>query len=93
MPLDRMQPYLREFWRSYRGVADLDELAARTRLQRSLRFAAVRLIQAAVEELQAGARLTSTHILLLQLSANLLARPAVSLPGVFGCSIEEALVA
>jgi hypothetical protein len=93
LPLAYMQPYLGKVWRAYRSVATLDQFAARALLQRALRFAAVRLIQTAVEELQAGARLTSTHILLLQLSANLLAHPVASLPGVFGCSIEEALVA
>jgi hypothetical protein len=93
LPLECMQPFLRQFWRVYLGTRALDVVTASALLQRSIRLSAVRLIQTAIEELQAGAELSGAHILLLQLSANLLAQPVASLPQVLGCSLEEALAA
>ena len=74
-PLRRMQPALKSFWNAYtRHSAQPASELSRT-LRRSTRFAAVRLLVAALEEAQTTAELRGHPIYTMQLSANILRRP------------------
>ncbi|MEV4365303.1 aminoglycoside phosphotransferase family protein [Nonomuraea sp. NPDC049625] len=77
-PLDAMQPAIRAFWRSYekeyeRGTGRKIEPAF---LRRAAAFAGGRLIQMAFEHTQEAPQMTSQAICLLQLSLNVMERPA-----------------
>jgi aminoglycoside phosphotransferase (APT) family kinase protein len=73
-PLDRMQPAIRQFWRSY--VAASGEHAKDRPLVRAVRFAGVRLLQAAVERADRASDLRAHTVALMQLGFNVLQRPA-----------------
>ena len=75
LPLRRMRPALRAFWDAYalhRGTSGA-ELSGT--LRRATRFAAVRLLTAALEEAQTLAELRASVLYLLPLSHNVLRRP------------------
>jgi aminoglycoside phosphotransferase (APT) family kinase protein len=74
-PLDRMKPAISSCWEAYVSAAGLNSLQARERLVLAVRYAAARLVQTALESMQNSSRLTSSAVLLLQLSANILQRP------------------
>jgi aminoglycoside phosphotransferase (APT) family kinase protein len=69
VPLARMRPSLRSFWTAY------VEAGGAAPQQRAVRFAAVRLIQAAVEQTQDSSELRARMVLALQFAANLFRRP------------------
>jgi aminoglycoside phosphotransferase (APT) family kinase protein len=71
LPLRRMRPALRAFWTAYALRAG----ETPTRLRRSMRFAALRLLASALEEAQAVDELPSSVLRLLPLGRNILARP------------------
>ena len=75
MPLNRMRPAIRAFWEGYVthrscGTADMGPV-----LQRSVRFAAVRLLTASIEEAQTLGELEPGVLHLVPVSRNLLTRP------------------
>jgi aminoglycoside phosphotransferase (APT) family kinase protein len=75
LPLRRMRPAMQAFWDAYcvqRGTP-APELGAT--LRRSTRFAAVRLLTAALEEAQTFAELRARALHLLTLAENMLRRP------------------
>jgi aminoglycoside phosphotransferase (APT) family kinase protein len=86
IPLRRMRPAVRAFWEAYarHSGAGAAELAAR--IHRVMRFAAVRLLTAALEEAQARTELPPTALSLLPLVRNILEQPrrAALLLGVDG---------
>ena len=72
-PLEAMHPALRACWAAYvRALGEPDETA---RLIRTVRYAAVRLIQTALEAAQMTDQLTGPLVLHVQLAANMLTRP------------------
>jgi hypothetical protein len=73
-PLDRMQPAIREFWRAY--VTASGEHAKHRPLVRAVRFAGVRLLQAAVERADRASELRARTVAVMQLGLNVLQRPA-----------------
>jgi len=76
-PLERMQPAIQQLWNSYlrnRNI-DMDEPRAKDLLARSTMFCAVRLLQTAYEQLQSSHKMAANSVYLMQLSANILARP------------------
>jgi Ser/Thr protein kinase RdoA (MazF antagonist) len=78
-PLQRMQPAVRAFWSSYALASP-----RRPTLRHVIELAAVRLLQAAVEQAQGMATPSAHQVTLLQLADNLLRHPehaAVSLLG------------
>ena len=89
LPLRRMRPAVRAFWTAYahhhRGTAG--ELHAT--LHRSSRFAAVRLLTAALEEAQALGELRWSGLHLLGLGQNILRRPAEA-ADLLGLGVAEA---
>lgn len=70
IPLDRMIPSIQAFWHAYAGTAGLDDEAAT--LERSVRYAAARMLQTAFERLVMAPAMTPNVVLLVQMSANLL---------------------
>jgi hypothetical protein len=83
-PLDTMQPALRAFWLAYSERMEIPSSDLAEWLERATSYAGVRLVQSAFEQLQLESRLTATSVFLVQLGANVVARPleaAVQLVG------------
>lgn len=78
VPLERLRPSLAAFWTAY-GEAG----GARSR-RRAVRFAAVRLLGAAVEQARDSSELRPRTVIVLQLAANLLERPDEAADRVLG---------
>ena len=74
-PLESMQPALGAFWRAYWNGAGVDSGRAAF-LDRSVKYAAVRMIQTVYEHMYQSAQLTRSTLALLQVSLNMLNRPA-----------------
>jgi len=89
-PLSALQPAVRAFWRAYRYSAGLTPGEAESTLRRAVRFAGARLIQSAYELGQASHALPRASVLLLQISANLLAQPELGQVQLFGLYHEAA---
>jgi len=84
-PLESMHPAITAFWNAYAKTMGLRETASAERLLRSVRFAAVRLLQKVYESHYHSTQLTGNAVCLLQLGLNILRRPqeaAVQLLGV-----------
>jgi len=75
VPLNSVRNATRALWFSYRAEARLDGGSATEILLRAVRFSAARLIQSAYERLYRMDHLAGPSVLLLQMSANLLAEP------------------
>jgi aminoglycoside phosphotransferase (APT) family kinase protein len=75
LPLPRMQPAIRSFWRCYASELALDAPARGDRLIRAVRYAGARLVQHAFEEVQHSTRVNAIAVYLLQLAQNVLQRP------------------
>ena len=72
------------FWAEYVEARALERRAAFEGLQRSIAYAAARLIQLAFEQLKHHSTLTMHALSHVQLAANLLARPVAAAVHVFG---------
>ena len=75
LPLRCLRPSLRAFWDGYsrrRGTSSRDLQAT---LRRAMRFAALRLVAAALEEVQACAELPSSALYVLPFSQQMMQRP------------------
>jgi hypothetical protein len=74
-PLTRMQPLLRSFWSAYANA--IQDEAAKTDdwLLGAVEWAAVRLLQTALEASQFATQMTGSVVLHVQLSKNMLGRP------------------
>jgi Ser/Thr protein kinase RdoA (MazF antagonist) len=82
-PLERMQPAMRGCWDAYAkscGAAD--------ELERTVRYAAARLVQTAFEAAQMSDQLTSGLVLHLQLALNMLRRPREAAIHVLGLRVR-----
>jgi hypothetical protein len=75
VPLAALRSALRALWSGYRAGAGLDEDEASDLLARAVAFSAARLVQSAFELLDRADRLAGPAVVLLQISANLLAQP------------------
>lgn len=74
-PLKKLQPSVRAFWESYRRQVKLDPAQSGNKLLRAVKYAGLKLIQAAYEGMQLHTKPTAQVIYLLQLSLNILKRP------------------
>jgi hypothetical protein len=77
-PLERMHAAMRACWAAYadeRGIQGDERMRA---CLRSVRYAAARLLQTALEAAQMSTEMTGTLVLHLQLAANILNRPEVA---------------
>ena len=75
LPLRRMRPALGAFWDAYVRHRGADRAELTRTLRRATRFAAVRLLTAALEEAQMLTELRASVLHLLPLSRNILRRP------------------
>lgn len=87
--LERMQPAIRAFWRTYVRRMQHEPAVANGLLVRTARFAAVRLLQIAVERAQISPEITSTVIGELQLSLNILRQPLAAIVHLFGIRLLD----
>jgi Ser/Thr protein kinase RdoA (MazF antagonist) len=83
-PLSTLQGAMRAFWAGYRAEADLSADEASVLLSRSVEFSGARLIQSAYEMAYGAHVLPATSVLLLQISANLLADPGLAQVQLYG---------
>jgi Phosphotransferase enzyme family len=84
LPLRRMRPALRGFWGAYTEHSPCTASDLRRRLRRGIRFAAVRLLMAALEEAHNAYELRARVLYLVPLSRNILHRPDVASADLLG---------
>jgi len=92
-PLERMQPAIRTFWPTYSRKMGLDAATSEAWLLRSVRYAAAWLIQAAYEQDRSTTQLSGNTLSLLQLSLNILRRPAEAASSLLGIPVERSWAA
>jgi aminoglycoside phosphotransferase (APT) family kinase protein len=83
-PLPTVRPAAQALWAAYADGAGLDGPEARRFLRRSMRFAAVRLLQTAYEMSQHSVRLNAGVVVLVQAAANILGRPRAAAGDLLG---------
>jgi thiamine kinase-like enzyme len=74
-PIDRMQPAIRAFWSSYLDRRELAPASRRDALERSVQYAAARLVQVAIEQAQMSPQPSAVAVICLQLALNILRQP------------------
>ncbi|MBV9928773.1 MAG: phosphotransferase [Acidobacteria bacterium] len=74
-PVEQMHPALRAFWKTYTETRGLNAAEARESLERSVSYAAARMIQTAYEYMFQSPQITTSALYLLQLSLNILKNP------------------
>ncbi|MBV8772806.1 MAG: phosphotransferase [Deltaproteobacteria bacterium] len=74
-PLEKIQPAILAFWKSYSRAMHLDLATSQRRLLLAVRYAAARMLQTAFENLQRATRVTRDILHLVQVSSNILDRP------------------
>jgi len=74
-PLEKMQPALRSFWRSYVARMQLDLMAAEQQLVLAIKYGAARLAQTAYEQMHSSPQLLGNAVCSLQVSLNILKNP------------------
>jgi hypothetical protein len=90
IPLTRLQPALRAFWRSYRLARGLTGNAAAAFLLSATRYGAVRLIQRVHEQTREATDLLANAICQLQLSWNILREPELACVHLLGLELIPA---
>jgi aminoglycoside phosphotransferase (APT) family kinase protein len=75
LPLRRMRPALRAFWDAYTQHSPATAIELSRSLRRAIRFAAMRLLMAALEEAQTLDEPSTRVLYLVPLSQNILRRP------------------
>jgi hypothetical protein len=74
-PIEKMQPAIRAFWKTYVETRGLSHEEARDALERSVSYGAARMIQTAYEYMFHAPQITTSALYLLQLSLNILRSP------------------
>ena len=74
-PVERMQPAIQSFWRTYARCREISGQQVHDLLRRTVLYTGARVIQTAFEMLQAAPAANSGTVLLLQFSMNVLANP------------------
>jgi hypothetical protein len=90
-PLSVLQPAIRALWRGYRSAVRLTQAEANILIRRATSFSAARIIQSAYELAQNSRDLPVGSVLLLQISANLLADPETGQVQLYGLFQEVGL--
>lgn len=75
-PIERMQPTMQAFWKSYSEEMRLEPAAAREVLARSVLYCGARTVQTAYEYMQMSQQLSAPTLYMLQASMNILTQPA-----------------
>ena len=86
--LERMQPAMRAFLKTYVKCMQHEPAVANDLLVRTARFGAVRLLQIAVERAQISSEITSSIVGNVQLSLNILQRPIEAIVHLFGIRLS-----
>jgi hypothetical protein len=84
LPMGKLQPSLQAFWLAYSASLGLDAKAARTLLERSMRYTGARMIQTAYEYLQLQQQMTPITPMVLQACLNILAEPKEAIVELLG---------
>jgi thiamine kinase-like enzyme len=87
-PIERMQPTIREFWRSYSEEMHLEPETAREVLERSVLFCGARTVQTAYECMQMSPQLNDAALYMLQASMNILMQPEEATRELLGITIQ-----
>ena len=87
-PLAQLQPAIRGFWEGYASGMSYDAQLSRTMLMRSARFGAARMIQSAYEMMHHWQQMPPVGVAMLQVSLNILKRPADAVRNLLGFSDE-----
>ena len=74
-PIEKMQPAVRAFWKTYVETRGLSDAEARAALELSVSYGAARMIQTAYEYMFYSPQITTNALYLLQLSLNILKSP------------------
>jgi Ser/Thr protein kinase RdoA (MazF antagonist) len=85
-PLEVLWGAIHAFWEGYQRAAELNPAAAACLMRRSVLFSAARLIQAAYELSAQEEQIPAQAVILMQLSANILAEPALGQALLYGIS-------
>jgi len=80
-PVEKMQPAIRAFWKTYTETRGLNADEAREALERSVSYGAARMIQTAYEYMFYSPQITASALYLLQLSLNILKSPREATAG------------
>jgi hypothetical protein len=75
-PIEPMRPVMRAFWEAYAAVRGFADAERERALERSMRFAAARLLWTAAEQRVHAAQLDLPAMALLEVSLNILKSPA-----------------
>lgn len=89
-PFSVMRPAIAALWRNYCQVQGLTPGPSRSLLERTVRFSAARVIQAACEMAAYFPIMPPPAVLLLQIGVNLLADPEIGQRKFYGLGAEEA---
>lgn len=87
-PLEKMQPAIQAFWKSYITTIEMDEQTdhalIQERLERSMKYGAARMLQTAYEYMAYSPQLTANILYLLQVSLNILQSPQEAISELLG---------
>ena len=89
LPLSRLRPAMQSFWTAYASARKFRKPEVQEFLLRAVRFTAARLIQSAYERMQQSASMTGNNVVLLQVSANIAARPRQAASNLFGIEVAR----
>lgn len=89
VPLERVQPAMHAFWRAYTRRLGLTGDEERAWRRRAVRYAGIRLIDRACEQMDAASRLTGMTYHLLQTSLNIMQRPDAAAIELLGIASEH----
>lgn len=85
-PLARMQPALRACWRQYARAARLEAAEESEFLRRTARYAGLKLVQSALEQVQGVSQLDPSAVCLLQVGVNMMERSTEAVTVLLGLS-------
>lgn len=83
-PLEKMQPAIQMFWKTYADTMQMDDMLMRERLERSVKYGAARMIQTAYEYMAFSPQITANALCLLQVSFNILENPQEAISDLLG---------
>jgi thiamine kinase-like enzyme len=83
-PVEKMQPAMKHFWKTYVEAKTIPKQAEAYQLERSVMSAAARMIQTAYEYSYYAQQLSANILYLLQVSLNILTRPQEAITELMG---------
>ncbi len=87
-PLEKMQPSIRLFWKTYCQLMDFDEDKSEYLLIKTTRFCAIKLLHTSYESSVYAQNLDPQTIRMLQLSLNMLKSPEEAIDSLFDININ-----